>query len=217
MNPNAFEMQNGFWMTYGQQLQPIDKPDEMPNHRVSISWSKTAPIKRLFNDDDLEFYKTTLKLRHSRETATGRAVFLGQGGSYEYETLEYFNMNFRYGQQRHELLVFNYLGNKVKQIWHVAREFTISLITIFIGLKIVICLMHVFLSIDMLRGVSNPVVALQPNNTRGAIGYLQYLTQRSSEQNLTRKSTTVELSDDDTNLVIVRAKNAKSIPEKSQN
>ena len=204
-------------MTYGQQLQPIDKPDEMPNHRVSIDWSKTAPIKRLFNDDDLEFYKTSLKLRHSRETATGREVFLGQGGSYEYETLEYFNMNFRSGQQRHELLVFNYLGNKVKQIWHVAREFTISLITIFIGLKIVICLMHVFLSIDMLRGGSNPVVALQPINTRGAIGYLQYLTQRSSEQNLTRKSTTVELSDDDTNLVIVRAKNAKSIPEKSQN
>ena len=58
-------------------------------------------------------------------------------------TLEYINTDWKYNHQWHELLIFEYLGSEVKQVWHVAREITISLITIFIGLKI-FCLVRVF-------------------------------------------------------------------------
>ena len=53
------------------------------------------------------------------------------------ERVEYFNKNLNYNQQWHELLIFEYLGSEVKQVWHVAREIIISLMTIFIGSKII--------------------------------------------------------------------------------
>ena len=85
--------------------------------------------------------------------------------------------------------------------------------TIFIGFRTILCVMRVFLSIDMLRNGINPVVALQPISPMGNLDYFQYLKKRSRWQNLIRKRTTVELCDGDTNIVVVKAKNAESIPE----
>ena len=119
-------------------------------------------MEGLFNDDDLELSKTAQKLRHSRKTITGREVSLGQWGLYEHETLDYLNMDSRYGHWWHELLILIYFCSKMKQIWHVSREVTLSLMTILSGLKVIICVMRVFLSIDMLRCGSNHVLALQP-------------------------------------------------------
>ena len=31
MYPNALELQNGSWITYGRRIQLIDKPNDMPN------------------------------------------------------------------------------------------------------------------------------------------------------------------------------------------
>ena len=73
----------------------------------------------------------------------------------------------------------------MKQIWHVAREITISLMTIFIGSKIIFCLVRVFFSIDMLRSGTNPVIALQPINPMGEQGYFHHRKQRTKEQKLT--------------------------------
>ena len=101
----------------------------------------------------------------------------------------------------------------MKQICHVAWEVNISLMTIFVGLKIIIGVMRVFLSIDMLRSAINLVVALQPVNPMSELGHSNYLKQRSREQILTRKRTTVELCDSDTNLVVLDAKKAKFIPK----
>ena len=157
---------------------------------------------RVFNDKDLELSKRAQRLRHSRRTITGRDVFLGQGGLYEHETLEYFNTDLKYNNQWHELLIFEYLGNEVKQIWHVAREITM---TIFIRSKIIFCLVRVFLSIDMLRSGTNPAIALQPINPMGGLGYFHHLKQRTKEQKLTRKRT-VERCDGETNIVVIKAK-----------
>ena len=87
--PNALDLKNGSWITYGRQIELTDKPDEMPNGRVNVNWSSTAPMEGLFNDDELELSKTVQRLRQSRKTITGRGVLLGHGGSYEHETLEY--------------------------------------------------------------------------------------------------------------------------------
>ena len=54
MYPSALELQNGSWITYGRRLELIDKLDKMPNHRVSVKWSSTAPMEGLFNDGDPE-------------------------------------------------------------------------------------------------------------------------------------------------------------------
>ena len=162
--------------------------------RVNVNWSTLAPIEGIFNDKDLELSKRAQRLRHSRKTITGREVFLGQGGLYEHETLEYFTTDLKYFIQWHELLIFEYLGKEVKQIWHVAREITISLITIFIGSKIIFCLVRVFLSIDMLRSGTNPVITLQPINPMGELGYFHHLKQRTKEQK-------------------VKTKQAKSVPD----
>ena len=110
------------------------------------------------------------------------------------------------------MLIFDYLGNEVKQIWHVAREIAISLVTIFAGSKIKFCLVRVFLSIDMLRSGTDPVIALQPINPMGEKDYFHHLKQRAKEQKVTRKRT-VEQCDGETNIVVIKAKTAKSVPD----
>ena len=107
----------------------------MANYRVNVNWSFSAPMEAFFNDKNHELSKRAQRLRHSRKTITGREVFLGQGGLYEHETLEYFNTDWKYNHQWHELVTFEYLGSEVKQIWHLAREKTISLMTIFYWIK----------------------------------------------------------------------------------
>ena len=83
------------------------------------------------------------------------------------------------------------------------------MVAFYTGLKVIICAMRVFLSIDMIRSFTNLVVALQLINQMGDLGFFQYLKQRSREQNLTRKWTTVDLCDVDKNLVVVIAEKAK--------
>ena len=87
--------------------------------------------------------------------------------------------------------------------------------TIFIGSKIIFCLVRVFLSIDMLRSGTNPVIALQPINPMGELGYFHHLKQRTKEQKLTRKRT-VERYDGETNIVVIKAKKAKSVPDMAE-
>ena len=91
MYPNAIKLQNGSWITYGRPIQLNDKPNDMPNYRVNVNWSTSTPMEGFFNDKDLELFKRDQRLRHSRKMITEREVFLGQGGLYVHETLEYFN------------------------------------------------------------------------------------------------------------------------------
>ena len=96
-----------------------------------------------------------------------------------------------------------------------AREITISLMIIFIGSKILFCLERVFLSIDMLRSGTNPVIALQPINPIRELGYFHRLKQRTKEQKLTRKRT-FERCDGETNIVVIKSKKAKSVPDMAE-
>ena len=66
--------------------------------------------------------------------------------------------------------------------------------------------MRVFLSIDMLRNGTNPVLLLQPLIQWMTSEFLQDLKQRSREQNSPRKKTPVELRGGHTNIVAVEAK-----------
>ena len=70
--PNALELQNGSWITYGRRLQLIDKPNDMPNYRVNVNWSTSAPMEGFFNFQELELSNRAQKLRLSRKTITGR-------------------------------------------------------------------------------------------------------------------------------------------------
>ena len=215
MYPNALELQNVSWITNGRRIQLIEKPNDMPNYGVNVNCSTSAPKEGYFNDMDLDLSKRAQRLRHSRKTITGREVFLGQGGLYEHETLEYFNTDLKYNNQWHELLIFEYLGNEGKQIWHLARGITINLMTIFTGSKIIFCLVRVFFSIDMLRNGTNLVFALQPINPMGELSYFHHLKQRTKDKKLTRKRT-VERCDGETNIVVIKAKKAKSVPDMAE-
>ena len=152
------------------------------------------------------------KIKAFEKNENRKRSFLGQGGLYEHESPEYFNAELKFNHKWHELLTFEYLGCEVKQTSHVAREITISLITIFIGPKIKFCLVRVFLSIDVLRSGTNPVIALQPINPMGEMGYFHHLKQCTKEQKLTRKRT-VERCDENTKNVVIKAKKAKSVSD----
>ena len=54
--------------------------------------------------------------------------------------------------------------------------------------------------------------ALQPINPMGELGYFHHLKQRTKEQKLARKRT-VERCDCETNIVVIKPKNAKSVPD----
>ena len=69
--------------------------------------------------------------------------------------------------------------------------------------------------IDMLRSGTNPVIALQLINPMGELGYFNHLKQRTKEQKLTRKRT-VELCDGNTDIVVIKAKKAKSVPDMTE-
>ena len=64
----------------------------------------------------------------------------------------------------------------------------------------------------MLRSGIKPVIALQPINPMGELGYFHHLKQRTKEQKVTRKRT-VERCDGETHIVVIKAKKAKSVPE----
>ena len=146
---------------------------------------------------------------------TGREVFLGQGCLYGHETLEFFNTNLKYNHRWHEKLAFEYLGSEVQQIWHVVRDIIIALMTIFIGSKIIFCLVRVFLSIDTLRSGTDPVISLQPINSMGKLDYFHHLKQRYKEQKLTRKRS-VELCYGNANILVIKAKKAESVPDMTE-
>ena len=74
------------------------------------------------------------------------------------------------------------------------------------------CLVRVFLSIDMLSSGTNNVIALQPINPMAELGYFHHLKQRTKEQKLTSKRT-VELCDGNTDILAIKAKKTKSVPD----
>ena len=76
-------------------------------------------------------------------------------------------------------------------------------------------MVRVLFSIDMLRSVTNPVIALQLINPNGELGYFNLLKQHTKEQKLTRKMT-VELCDGKTDNLVIKAKKAKSLPDKTE-
>ena len=104
-------------------------------------------------------------------------------------------------------------GN-VKQIWHVAREITISLSTICIGSNIIFCLVRVFFSIDMLRSGTNPVIVLQPFNPIVKLGCFHHLKQRSKTKIDNKRI--LERCDGNTKIVFVKAKKAKSVTDMAE-
>ena len=67
----------------------------------------------------------------------------------------------------------------------------------------------------MLRSGTNPVIALQPINPMGELGYFYHLKQRTKEQKLTRKRT-VERFDGETIIVVIKAKKTKSVPDMAE-
>ena len=68
---------------------------------------------------------------------------------------------------------------------------------------------RVFLSTDMLRSGTNPIIALQPINPMGELGYFHHPKQRNKEQKLTW-GRTVEWCDGNKNTVVLKAKKVNS-------
>ena len=118
----------------------------------------------------------------------------------------------KYNYQWHELLIFEYFGSEVKQLWH--DQFDDYFYCYFVT-KIIFCLLRVFFSIDMLRCGSNPVIALQPINPVVEQDYFHQLKPLIKEQKLTRKRT-VELCDGNIDIVVMKAKKAKSVPHTTE-
>ena len=69
------------------------------------------------------------------------------------------------------------------------------------------------LQIDRLYSGTNPVLFQQPINSLQELVYFHHSQQLFRERILTRKRTLGELCDGDTNIVFVKAKKAKSVPE----
>ena len=67
----------------------------------------------------------------------------------------------------------------------------------------------------MLRSGTNPAIALQPINPMGELAYFHHLKQPTKEQKLTRKRT-VELCDGNTDIVVIKAKKANSVPDMTE-
>ena len=69
---------NALMLHKRRQLELIDKPIDMSNHRVNVNRSNTAPMEGQFNENDLERSKTAQRLRKSSKTKTGREFSWGK-------------------------------------------------------------------------------------------------------------------------------------------
>ena len=69
--------------------------------------------------------------------------------------------------------------------------------------------MRVFQSTDMIRSCTNRVQALQIIVPMGELGDFNILKQLSRGKNQTRKKTTIELCDGDTNIVVFESRKGK--------
>ena len=89
--PNAFQLGNGSWIAFGQNLTIVEKPQvlsylEEPKREVLIF---KEVFDELFTEKQLEESRLAQMYRHSRRmiTVTGREVFLGPNGKYTHEQL----------------------------------------------------------------------------------------------------------------------------------
>ena len=85
--PNVFQLGNGSWIPFGQNLTIVEKLQvlsylEEPKREVPIF--KTI-FYGLFTEKQLEESRLAQKYRHSRRTITRREVFLGPNRKYTHE------------------------------------------------------------------------------------------------------------------------------------
>ena len=112
--------------------------------------------------------------RHSRRTITEREVFLGPNGKYTHEQLLDFNTHTT-DLNWHEVPWIKFIKRNILIVWHLVREWTLTLMTLFLTAKILVMFLRIILSTTLyLEGVQ-PRVALQPINALIEFNYITVL------------------------------------------
>ena len=181
--PNVFQLGNGSWIAFGQNLTIVEKPEvlsylEEPKREVPIF---EEVFNGSFTEKQLEESQLAQMYRHSRRTITGREVFLGPNGNHTHDQLLDLNA-YTSDLNWHEVPWIKPLERNNLKIWQLVRELTLTLMTLFLIAKIlVICLRRILSTTLFLEG-AQPRVALQPINPLIDFNYITVLKNQQFKQ-----------------------------------
>ena len=181
--PNVFQLRNGSWIAFGQNLTIVEKPQvlsylEEPKREVSIF---KEVFDGLFTEKQLEESRLAQMYRRSRRTITGREVFLGPNGKYTHEQLLDFNA-YSSDLNWHEVPWIKPIEGNILKIWHLVSELTLTLMTLFLIAKIVVICLKIILSTTLFLEGAQPRVALQPINPLIELNYITVLKNQQLKQ-----------------------------------
>ena len=181
--PNVFQLGNGSWIAFGQNLTIVEKPQvlsylEEPKREVPIF---KEVFDGLFTEKLLEESRLAQLYRHSRRTITGREVFLGPNGKYTHEQLLEFNA-YSSDLNWHEVPWIKPIEGNILKNWHLVRELTLTLMTSFSIAKILVICLRIILSTTLFLEGAQPSVALQPINPLIELNYITVLKNQQLKQ-----------------------------------
>ena len=133
--------------------------------------------------------------RHSRRTITGREVFLGPNGKYTHEQLLHFNA-YTSDLNWHEVHWIKPIERNILKIWHLVRELTLTLMTLFLIAKILVTCLRIISSTRLFLEGAQPRVAIQPTNPLIELNYITVLkNQQLIQKQVSKKFVTTKVSE----------------------
>ena len=149
----------------------------------------------LFTEKQLEESRLAQMYRHSRKTITRREVFLGQNGKYSHEQLLDFN-TYKSDSNWHQVFWIKPIGKNILKVWHLVRELTLTLMTLFLIAKILVICLRTILSTTLFLKGAQPRLALQPINPLMEPNYITVLkNQQLKQKQVSKKVVKTKVSD----------------------
>ena len=151
---------------------------EEPKREVPI-FKKVFDV--IFTEKQLEESLLAQMYRHSRRTITEREVFLGPNEKHTHEQLLDFN-TYPTDLNWHEVFWIKPIERNFLKVWHLARELTLTLMTLFLISKILVICLRIILSTTLFLEGAQPRVALQPINPLIEFNYITVLKNQQLKQ-----------------------------------
>ena len=151
--PNIFQLGNGSWIAFAQNFTKVEKPQvlshlEEPKREVPIF---KDVFDSFFTEKQLQKNQLAQMYRHSRRTITEREGFLRPNGKYTHEQLLDFN-KYTSDLNWHEVPWIKPIERKILKVWHLVKELTLTLMTLFLTAKFLVMSLGIIFIIYVIFG-----------------------------------------------------------------
>ena len=76
--PNALNLRNGSWLTYGNELKLMPAPEKFQTHKLTVNWTKTSPGIGIIDSEQLKMSKIAQMVKHSKKNYNRKGSLPGK-------------------------------------------------------------------------------------------------------------------------------------------